>query len=76
MDQTRSLRVLGIVFLACGASFLAIGAAVQTLVFTVLGPSFMGLGVVFLATSRGGGKSPPKGTRKAQVPGDDRRSAG
>ncbi|WP_157062648.1 hypothetical protein [Pseudoxanthomonas dokdonensis] len=52
MQQEKSMQALGIAFLGCGASFLAVGIATRLLAFTVLGPVFLGLGVVFLATSR------------------------
>ena len=52
MNPTKSMLTIGIVFLISGAVFLAIGTVTQMLAFSVLGPSFMALGVVFLATSK------------------------
>lgn len=71
MDQIRSLQALGIVFLACGASFLAVGVTTKMLAFSALGPAFIALGVVFLATSKARSRVPatehqkPKGQDSA-----------
>ncbi|MEG3193057.1 hypothetical protein [Lysobacter sp. D1-1-M9] len=68
MDRAKSLQTLGFIFLAFGASFLAVGVATQMLVFTVLGPSFMALGIVFLATSKVRDKPLAVGAQKPQAP--------
>ncbi|MEG3192924.1 hypothetical protein [Lysobacter sp. D1-1-M9] len=68
MDRAKSLQTLGFVFLAFGASFLAVGVATQMLVFTVLGPSLMALGVVFLATSKVRVKPLAAGVKTPQAP--------
>ena len=56
MDSTKSIKTLGTIFLIFGALFLAAGLWTHLLVFTALGPSFMALGIVFLAKSRLSGK--------------------
>jgi len=50
-DEHR-MRRQGIVFLSCGVVFLGVGLATKQLVFTLLAPSFIALGVVFLARTR------------------------
>ncbi len=62
MSSTKAMLTIGTVFLAAGGSFLAIGMATHILAFSVLGPVLMGLGVVFLATS----KVQPKQSQKEQ----------
>lgn len=50
--KAKQLQALSVVFIGCGVTFLAVGVATHRLVFTTLGPAFMGLGVVFFAYAR------------------------
>ncbi len=54
MDEKKAkqLQALGVVLLGCGVTFLVVGLASHQLVFTTLGPAFMGLGIVFFAYAR------------------------
>ena len=66
MDSTRTMLTLGFVFTACGLTFLVVGLTTHLVALWALGPAFMGLGIVFLATPKvrsrskkhsGGGRS-------------------
>ena len=50
--QEKSKRAFGIVFLACGVTFMSAGLATKTLVLWGMAPGFIALGVVFLAVSK------------------------
>lgn len=52
MFSIRNLLILGFVFLTNGITFMVVGLTTQLNIFWTLGPSFMTLGVVFLAISR------------------------
>ncbi|WP_243351512.1 hypothetical protein [Stenotrophomonas acidaminiphila] len=51
MDSIKTLLIIGLVFLANGIVFLLVGLTTHQTVFWTLGPSFMVLGIVFLAIS-------------------------
>jgi hypothetical protein len=59
VSRSKSFILLGFAFLAFGISFLVVGLATHLLVFSALGPSLMGVGVVFLAMSKMGPKPGP-----------------
>lgn len=52
MFSIRNLLILGFVFLTNGITFMMVGLTTQLDIFWTLVPSFMTLGVVFLAISR------------------------
>ena len=52
MDSIKSLLIIGFVFLANGIVFLIVGLTTHLTVFWALGPSFMALGIAFLAISK------------------------
>jgi hypothetical protein len=49
--QEKSKKALGIVFLACGVTFMSVGLATKILALWGMAPGFIALGVVFLAMS-------------------------
>jgi len=50
--KTRQLQALGVVFAGCGVTFLSVGFATDKLALWVMGPAFLGLGIVFFAYAR------------------------
>ena len=52
MNSIKTLLILGFVFLANGITFLIVGLTTDLTIFWTLGPSFMALGIVFLAISK------------------------
>ena len=66
MNSIKTLLILGFVFLTNGITFLIVGLATHLTAFWALGPSFIALGVVFLAISKSrknshGSSSSPSG---------------
>ena len=57
MHRTRSLLILGFVFLANGPTFLAVGLATHLLALWALAPAFIALGIAFLALARARAKA-------------------
>ena len=52
MNSIKTLLILGFVFLTNGITFLIVGLTTHLTIFWTLGPSFMALGIVFLAISK------------------------
>jgi len=52
VNSIKSLLILGFVFLTNGITFLIVGLTTHLTVFWTLGPSFIALGIVFLAISK------------------------
>ena len=50
--RRRQLFGPGLAFLGCGLTFLGAGMVTKMFAFTVLAPTFVALGVVFIALSR------------------------
>ncbi|GAA5002065.1 hypothetical protein FNZ56_09350 [Pseudoluteimonas lycopersici] len=51
-NRERQLQGSGIAFLGSGVAFLGVGVATKMIVFTMLAPTFIALGIVFLVRAR------------------------
>jgi 4-amino-4-deoxy-L-arabinose transferase-like glycosyltransferase len=52
MDKNRNITALGIIFLATGVTFLALGLAKRQTAYWAMVPTFIALGVGFLMKPR------------------------
>jgi hypothetical protein len=57
VNSSKPLLVLGFVFLTNGITFLVVGLATHLTAFWAISPSFIALGVAFLAISKARKKS-------------------
>ena len=52
MKSTQQLLAAGIAFLIVGVTFFAVGLVTQQSAFYGIGPAFLTIGIVFIATAK------------------------